>query len=227
MASRAPDLLTVLPTLALLVPMIFALAGCGDGQTAAEAAKPRAAQPGGSTGQCTAAGPLACRLAPVESLEGACAQLRECLSNAAPDAKGALQITSCDAPSAQTSLPAAAAPLEALAVITVDLDHGIAPSHAAYVFAKDARGWCPSVELLEPLWRHGGHCQTNVRLGTDGAGAAVRAERICRMPLDREERARGVSDVAEHECVETRYAVAGGSVKQLSRQRSDGACRPK
>jgi hypothetical protein len=208
------------------MPLILGSAGCGDGQTATEAAKPQAPQVA-AVAQCTAAGALACRLPPVESLEGACAQLRECLSKMPRDKDDTLQITSCDAPSAQISMPGSAAPLEALAVITADVQHGIAPSHAGYVFAKGPGGWCPSVELLEPLWRHGGRCETNVRLGPDGTGAAVRAERICRMPLDQEERGRGVSDVAEHECVEAQYAFTGGVLKQLSRQRAEGACRAK
>lgn len=208
---------------AALLALVLALPACSDGQKAAEAAKAGGAQPAAAR-QCTASGTLACRLAPVESLDGACAQLRECLSGTPRDKDDALQVTSCNPPTAQAALAPTAAPIEALAVISADVQQGIAPSHAAYVFAKDARGWCPSVELLEPLWRHGGSCETIVRVGADGAGAAVRAERICRMPLDRGEREAGVSDVAEHECVEARYALAGGTLKQASRQRSEGAC---
>jgi len=205
-----------------LAVLILALPACGERQKTAEAAKAGAVQP--ASRQCTAAGALACQLAPVESLQGACAQLRECLSVAAGDKEKALQITSCNPPAAQATLSAAAAPIEALAVIAVDLQQGVTPSHAAYVLTKDARGWCPTVELLAPLWRHGGQCETTVRIGPEGAGAAVRAERICRMPLDRGERDAGVSDVAEQECVEARYALAGGALKQQSRRQSDGAC---
>lgn len=209
-----------------LAAFLFALAACGDGRkSAAETAKPGAAQPAAPR-QCTAAGPLACQLAPVDSLDGACAQLRECLSGSVRDKDNPLQITSCNPPSAQAQL-AAAAPVEALAVIAVDLQQGGTPSHAAYVFAKDARGWCPSFELLEPLWRHGGQCETTARIGPESGGAAVRAERVCRVPLDRGERDTGASDVAEQECVEARYALAGGAVKQASRQRSEGACPAK
>jgi hypothetical protein len=204
-----------------LLAALLALPACGDRQktAATEAAASQTAAP-----QCSAAGALACRIAPVDSLEGACAQLRDCLSSIPHEKGDALQITSCNAPSVQTPLGATAAPIEALAVITVDVQQGAAPSHAAYVFAKDARGWCPSVELLEPLWRHGGSCETIVRVGAEGAGAAVRAERTCRMPLDRSERDAGASDVAERECVEARYALSGGALKQESRRRSDGAC---
>jgi len=206
-----------------LVALLLTLPACGERQNAADAAKAAAAQPAAAP-QCSADGALACRIAPVESLEGACAQLRECLSSIPRDKGDALQITSCNAPSAQTPLAASAAPIEALAVIAVDVQQGVAPSHAAYVFAKDARGWCPSLELLEPLWRHGGSCETIVRMGADGAGAAVRAERTCRVPLDRSARDAGASDVAERECVEARYALSGGALKQASRQRSEGAC---
>jgi hypothetical protein len=197
-----------------LLALCLAVSACGERKKAAEAAP----------AQCAAAGALACRIAPVESLEGACAQLRECLSSIPREKGEALQITSCNAPSAQTPLAASAAPIEALAVISVDIEQGAAPSHAAYVFAKDARGWCPAVELLEPLWRHGGTCETVVRVGADGAGAAVRAERTCRMPLDRSQRDAGASDVAERECVEARYALSEGALKQSSRRRSEGAC---
>jgi hypothetical protein len=201
----------------VLLSLLLALSGCGERQKTAEAPKPPAPQ-------CEAAGALACRIAPVDSLEGACAQLRECLSSIPRDKADALQITSCNAPSVQTPLAASAAPIEALAVISVDLEQGAAPSHAAYLFAKDTRGWCPAVELLEPLWRHGGSCETVVRVGADSAGAAVRAERTCRMPLDRSQRDAGASDVAERECIEARYALSGGALRQASRQRSEGAC---
>ena len=66
-----------------------------------------------------------------------------------------------------------------------------------------------------------------MRIGPDAAGAAVRAERTCRMPLDRSERDAGASDVAERECVEARYALSGGALKQSSRERSEGACPPR
>ena len=204
-----------------LLALLLALAAC-DRQKTAEtepAASTTTAAP-----QCSTVGALACPIAPVDSLEGACAQLRDCLSSIPREKDDALQITSCNAPSVQTPLGAKAAPLEALAVITVEVQQGVAPSHAAYVFAKDARGWCPSVELLEPLWRHGGACETIVRVGTEGAGAAVRAERTCRTPLDRSARDAGASDVTERECVEARYALSGGALKQESRRRSDGAC---
>ena len=204
-----------------LLALLLALPACDRQKTAAP--EPAAAQTAAAP-QCSAAGALACPIAPVDSLEGACAQLRDCLSSIPRDKGDTLQITSCNAPSVQTPLGATAAPIEALAVITVDVQQGVAPSHAAYVFAKDARGWCPSVELLEPLWRHGGSCETVVRMGAEGAGAAVRAERTCRMPLDRSERDAGASDVAERECVEARYALSGGALKQESRRRSDGAC---
>jgi hypothetical protein len=208
-------------TLALLA-LLALLPACGERQKTAAAPGPDAARP--APAQCSAAGALACPIAPVDSLDGACAQLRECLASIPRAKDDALQITSCNAPSVQTALAATAAPVEALAVIAVDVQQGVAPSHAAYVFAKDARGWCPSVELLEPLWRHGGSCETTVRVGTQGAGAAVRAERTCRMPLDRSERDAGASDVAERECVEAHYALSGGALKQESRRRSDGAC---
>jgi hypothetical protein len=111
-------------------------------------------------------------------------------------------------------------------VIAVDLQQGSTPSHAAYVLAKDARGWCPSVDLVEPLWRHGGQCETTVRIGSEASGAAVRAERTCHMPLDHSERDAGASDVAERECVDAHYALSGGTFKQSSLQRSEGACPP-
>jgi hypothetical protein len=206
-----------------LLALFLALCACGERQKTAEAGKQAAAEPSGPK-QCAAAGALACRIAPVESLEGACAQLRDCLASIPPEKGDALQITSCNAPSVQTPLASTAAPLEALAVISVEVQKGVAPSHAAYVFAKDANGWCPSVELLEPLWRHNGSCDTIVRAGAEGTGAAVRAERTCRMPLDRSERDAGASDVAERECVEAHYALSGSALKQSSRQRSEGAC---
>jgi hypothetical protein len=207
-----------------LAALLLALAACGEGRkTAAQTAKAGAAPPAPPP-QCTAAGPLACQLAPVDSLDGACAQLRECLSASVGDKDNALQITSCNRPSAQAPLASSAAPIEALAVVAVDLQQGSTPSHAAYVIAKDARGWCPSMELLEPLWRHGGQCDATVRMGAEGSGAAVRAERICRMPLDRGERDAGASDIAERECVEAHYTLAGGTLKQVSRQRSEGGC---
>jgi hypothetical protein len=206
-----------------LLALLLTLPACGERQKASEGLKLGAAQPPAAR-QCAAAGALACRIAPVESLEGACAQLRDCLSSIPREKGDALQITSCNAPSVQTPLAATAAPLEALAVISVEVQQGVAPSHAAYVFAKDANGWCPSVELLEPLWRHGGSCETIVRVGAEGTGAAVRAERTCRMPLDRSQRDAGASDVAERECVEAHYALSGGAIKQSSRQRSEGAC---
>ena len=208
--------------LALLV-LVLAISACGERQKEAEAGKQAAPEPPGPK-QCAAAGALACPIAPVESLEGACAQLRDCLSSIPREKGDALQITSCNAPSVQTPLASAAAPLEALAVISVEVQQGVAPSHATYLFAKDASGWCPSVELLEPLWRHGGSCETIVRVGAEGTGAAVRAERTCRMPLDRSQRDAGASDVAERECVEARYALSGGALRQSSRQRSEGAC---
>jgi hypothetical protein len=205
-----------------LAAFLIALAACGEGRKmAAETAKAPAPLP-----QCTAAGPLACQLAPVDSLDGACAQLRECLSGSARDQDNALQITSCNRPSAQAPLASSAAPIEALAVVAVDLQQGSTPSHAAYVIAKDAHGWCPSVELLEPLWRHGGQCEATVRIGAENSGAAVRAERTCHMPLDRGERDAGASDVAERECVEAHYTIGGGALRQASRQRADGACKP-
>jgi hypothetical protein len=200
-----------------VLALCLAVSACGERKKTAEASNPPAPQ-------CAAAGALACRIAPVESLEGACAQLRDCLSSIPREKGDALQITSCNAPSVQTPLAASAAPIEALAVISVDIEQGVAPSHAAYVFAKDARGWCPAVELLEPLWRHGGTCETVVRVGAEGSGAAVRAERTCRMPLDRSQRDAGASDVAERECVEARYALSEGALKQSSRSRSEGAC---
>src|SRR5580765_4032816 len=211
-----------------LAAFLLVLAACGEDrksprETTKETAKAAPVQPAPPR-QCTAAGPLACQLAPVDSLAGACAQLRECLSGSPRDKDNPLQITSCNPPSAQAALAASAAPVEALAVIAVDLQQGSTPSHAAYVLAKDARGWCPSVELLEPLWRHGGQCETTVRIGADAAGAAVRAERTCHMPLDRSERDAGASDVAERECVEAHYALSGGALKQSSRERSEGAC---
>lgn len=210
MAVNSRSIMRLLALLALCL----AVSACGERSKTAEAAP----------AQCAAAGALACRIAPVESLEGACAQLRDCLSSIPREKDDALQITSCNAPSVQTPLAASAAPIEALAVITVDVEQGVGPSHAAYVFAKDARGWCPAVELLEPLWRHGGTCETVVRVGAEGAGAAVRAERTCRMPLDRSQRDAGASDVAERECVEARYALSEGALKQSSRSRSEGAC---
>ena len=208
-----------------LAVLVLALCACEGRKPGAEAAKAASAGPA-TPRQCTAAGPLACQLAPVESLDGACAQLRECLSGSARDKDNPLQITSCSPASGQTKLTASAAPIEALAVIAADLQQGSTPSHAAYLFAKDARGWCPSLELLEPLWRHGGQCEAAVRIGPEGSGAAVRAERTCRMPLDRSQRDAGASDVAERECVEAHYALSDGALKQSSRQRSEGSCPP-
>jgi hypothetical protein len=162
----------------------------------------------------------------VDSVDKACAQLRECLAGAPRGKEEVLEVTSCGTPSALASVGAEAKSIQALAVIPVDVQQGIAPSHAAYLLAKDARGWCPSAQLLEPLWRHGGRCETAVRIVAKGAHAAVTAERICRMPLDRSERESGVSDVAEHECVDVGYALAGG-IKETSRRRSEGACPAK
>jgi hypothetical protein len=201
-----------------LLAMALTLVACGDREKSAHNSRPP------TPAQCSAAGALACPIAPVESLQGACAQLRECLSSIPRGKEDALQITSCDAPTVQTRLASTAAPIEALAVITVDVQQGTAPSHAAYVFSKDSRGWCPSVELLEPLWRHGGQCETTVQVGADTVGAAVRAERTCRIPLDRSQRDVGASDVAERECVQARYALSQGALKEASRQRSEGAC---
>ena len=210
-----------------LAAFLIALAACGEGRKpTAEPAKAGAAVQPTLPRQCTAAGPLACRLAPVDSLAGACAQLRECLSGSARDKDNALQITSCSPPAAQAPLARAAAPIEALAVVAVELQQGGTPSHAAYVLAKDAGGWCPSMELLEPLWRHGGQCDARVRIGPEGGGAAVRAERTCRMPLDRGERDAGASDVAERECVEAHYTVGDGALRQASLQRAEGSCKP-
>src|SRR5262249_10172260 len=202
-----------------LAAFLIVLAACGEGRkTAAEPAKAGAAAQPAPPRQCTAAGPLACHPAPVDALAGACAQLRECLSGSARDKDNALQITSCSPPAAQAPLARTAAPIEALAVVAVELQQGATPSHAAYVLAKNAGGWCPSMELLEPLWRHGGQCDAMVRIGPEAGGAAVRAERTCRMPLDRGERDAGASDVAERECVEAHYTVGDGALRQASRQ---------
>lgn len=110
----------------------------------------------------------------------------------------------------------------------VELELDGPPSNAVYLFVQDGRGWCPAAELLEPLWQHGGYCLSAIELRwSDSAtasrgGMAIRAERVCHMPLDGEEFEAGVSDVAEHECVETRYALAGRGIELLSR--SDGEC---
>src|SRR3954464_10594380 len=99
-----------------LAVLLVVLAACGEDrksskEAAKETAKAAPAQPAAPR-QCTAASPLACQLAPVDSLAGACAQLRECLSASARDKDNPLQITSCNPPSAQAPLTASAAPVE-------------------------------------------------------------------------------------------------------------------
>lgn len=216
---------------AILIAILVVFIGCG--AYGNSSVRPDSAE--GSSAErvdCTKAGPLACAVAPIGNLNGdACIQLQSCLMDRAlPDGQTVTQFTSCAPPTSIVKAPSADAPIKALATMGVELESDGPPSNAVFVLVQDEYGWCPAAVLLEPLWQHGGYCESAVEyrwpktVEKNDAYVTIQAERVCHMPLDAAELETGVSDVAEHECVTARYEIRDGSLHQLSVSQADGAC---
>jgi hypothetical protein len=181
-------------------------------------------------GNCAGSGPLACTVAPTSDLAvGACEQLRKCMTGRAIDDATVGQIRRCEAPGF-LALPSGA---HLIAVVSIEVEIEGPPSHASYLFVRGEQGWCPAATVLEPLWQHGGTCEADIEAsGVDSehrspaGGLLLRAERICRIPLDQAEMSTGESSVVEHECVTSKFDWNNGGLKLRSANRSDGKCRP-
>lgn len=216
---------------AILIATLVVFIGCGPYVNPSV----RSDSAEGSSGEhvdCAKAGPLSCTVAPISNLDSeACVQLQSCLMDRVlPNGQTVTQFTSCDPPSAIVKAPSADTPIKALATIGVELELDGPPSNAVFVLAQDEYGWCPAAVLLEPLWQHGGYCESVIEYKwpkdseKNDMHVMIQAERVCHMPLDAAELETGVSDVAEHECVKVHYEIRDGSLHQLSASQADGAC---
>lgn len=179
---------------------------------------------------CETAGPLACTVTAAADRDGACDLLRSCLMNR--DWSDGLTVTAfegCEATSIEFDDSAPDTSRDALALFEVQLQLDGPSSHAAYLFVRTGNGWCPADQPLEPLWLQGGYCEVGAaaRWIAASGGAAeltLASERRCRLPIDADEAEAGVSDIGEQECVRSRYTLAAGGVRLLSRNSSAGPC---
>jgi hypothetical protein len=217
-----------------LIPLITALfVICCQTQIPILARQEKEKTSASATNECAMMGPLACPVDPIKNLDSnACNQLRSCLEKRLwADGRALTQLSHCDDPVNMGDPFFKDGQIKTLATMNVELELNGPPSHALYLFLKNDRGWCPVAELLEPLWQHGGYCESDVQfkslddMQASGGGMILSVERICHMPLDSEEIESGVSDIAEHECVENVYAFSGAGILQLSSSRKDGGCK--
>lgn len=176
---------------------------------------------------CSASGPIACTVAPLAELSmEACQQLRACLADQSPGVE--THVTYCEPPSLLGNVPENQTAIQAIATLDVELKQDGPDLNAVYLLVKGKHGWCPAAELLEPIWQHGGYCESLIGYTWSDAtkstiaGFDIHAERICRMPLDAEEVETGESDVAAHDCTKVSYAISG--VVEQNRTESAGAC---
>jgi hypothetical protein len=117
------------------------------------------------------------------------------------------------------------------AAVAVQLDVDGPPSHGAFLFVRFDKGWRLVGQLLEPAWTHGGYCKSKFQLrwkqksGKLDSVLDTLSERICHMPLDREEIAAGENDIATSECRRARYGLIDNRLRKTSEAEFEGPCR--
>jgi len=155
----------------------------------------------------------------------ACSHLRNYLEGTRIDGLLVEQVLDCDTPILS---PVSKYGSAASIVTRVNID-GL-PSHGSYLFIRFEQGWCPSDQLLEPTWNHGGYCETQFQLRWNpGRNDSFRelhvlSERICHMPLDQEEIAANESDIAMIECQHDRYLLNKNELTKISEFETEMPC---
>jgi hypothetical protein len=177
--------------------------------------------------RCTESNILSCNFQPFQDLpSGACDQLREDIAGRQIGAETVVRVNNCAPPvlSEPSELWAAAA-------VGADLEVDGPPSHGAFLFVRSEEGWRLIEPLLDPSWTHGGSCDAKFQLRWEAKGAQFEAildtqsERVCHMPLDKEEVAAGESDVAFTECRHARYGFRQNKLEKLLAEGSNETCK--
>jgi hypothetical protein len=210
----------------LLVFIGILLVGC----TAAQSSSPGSSQiesiSDNKIYSCEQSGQLACNVPPMRDISsGSCAQLQNCIEGRKFSDVLVEKVEDCDPP-----VIAQGDKSIAVAAVAVQLAVDGPPSHAAYLFVNIDNNWCPADQLLDPVWNHGGYCETQFQFQWETGASGdemlliVMSERICHMPLDQDEIAAGESDVAMNECVNVRYRVTDNRLERLAETASEAPC---